>query len=57
MSLRLRLAAMFALVALLTGLAVAVTAPTIIGRGFASLETDSGDLGPGAGGNGRRIRA
>lgn len=49
MSLRLRLAGTFALVALLTGLAVAVAAPTIVGRGFASLEADAGAGASGAG--------
>jgi two-component system sensor histidine kinase BaeS len=48
MSLRLRLAGTFAFVALLTGLAVALAAPTIVGRGFASLEADAG-IGPGNG--------
>lgn len=49
MSLRLRLAGTFALVALLTGLAVAVAAPTIVGRGFANLEAAAG-VSPGPGG-------
>jgi two-component system sensor histidine kinase BaeS len=48
MSLRTRLAGTFALVALLTGLAVAVAAPTIVGRGFASLEAEA-SIGPGNG--------
>jgi two-component system, OmpR family, sensor histidine kinase BaeS len=49
-SLRLRLAAAFALVALLTGISVAVTAPGIIGGGFASLQGDfAGGSGPGLG--------
>ncbi len=51
-TLRVRLAITFALVALLTGLAVVITAPTIIGRGFASLEGDvpaGSGQGPGAG--------
>jgi two-component system, OmpR family, sensor histidine kinase BaeS len=49
MSLRIRLAATFALVALLTGLAVVITAPTIVGRGFASLEGDAVTPGQGPG--------
>ncbi len=48
MSLRVRLGGTFALVALLTGLAVALAAPTIVGRGFARLEGDSAS--PAAGG-------
>lgn len=52
MSLRLRLAGTFALVALLTGLAVAVAAPTIVGRGFASLEADAGSSGSAGAGRG-----
>ena len=49
MSLRFRLAATFALVALLTGLAVVIAAPTIVGRGFASLEGDAVMPGQGPG--------
>ncbi len=53
MSLRLRLAAVLALVALVTAGAIAVTAPTIIGGGFARLEADaspaSGSQSPGPG--------
>jgi two-component system sensor histidine kinase BaeS len=41
MSLRLRLAGALALVALLTAVAVAITAPAIVGRGFAAMEADS----------------
>ena len=40
MSLRFRLALAFAAVALTTGLAVAIAAPFVIGRGFARLESD-----------------
>jgi two-component system sensor histidine kinase BaeS len=51
--LRFRLATTFALVALATGAAVAVTAPSIIGSGFARLQGDAagspGGPGPGAG--------
>lgn len=49
MSLRLRLAAVMALVAVITAMAIAVAAPTIIGRGFARLEADAS---PGTGGQG-----
>ena len=50
MSLRLRLAAAFALVAVLTAAAVAITAPAIVGRGFAAMQDDlTGGLGPGSG--------
>ena len=53
MSLRLRLAAAFALVALLTAAAVAITAPSIVGRGFAAMQAEdmAGGMGrgPGAG--------
>jgi two-component system sensor histidine kinase BaeS len=53
MSLRLRLAASFALVAVLTALAVAVAAPAIVGRGFALIESDATPTtGPGRGGQG-----
>jgi two-component system sensor histidine kinase BaeS len=41
MSLRLRLAGALALVALLTAVAVAITAPAIVGHGFAAMEADS----------------
>ena len=47
MTLRVRLAAAFGLVALLTALLVAVTAPTIVGRGFAAMA--AGDASPGMG--------
>ncbi len=40
MSLRLRLAATFALVALITAAAIALTTPTIVGRGFAQMQND-----------------
>lgn len=51
MSLRLRLAATFALVALVTGLAVAIAAPSIVGRGFARMQQDAAPGGgPGMGG-------
>ena len=50
MSLRLRLAAAFALVALFTAGAVALASPVIIGRGFAQIDTaDTGGRGPGSG--------
>lgn len=51
MSLRLRLAAAFALVALATAAVVAVSAPTIVGRGFAALESEGmpNGAGPGVG--------
>jgi two-component system sensor histidine kinase BaeS len=49
MSLRVRLAATFAIVALLTAVAVAVTAPTIVGRGFAALQAETESSGPGRG--------
>jgi two-component system sensor histidine kinase BaeS len=53
MSLRLRLAASFALVAILTALAVAIAAPAIVGRGFALIESDATPTtGPGRGGQG-----
>jgi signal transduction histidine kinase len=55
MSLRVRLAAILALVALLTALAIALTAPAIIGGGFARLQADEtppGNGGPGPGGPG-----
>jgi two-component system sensor histidine kinase BaeS len=48
MSLRLRLAATFAFVALITAAAVALAAPTIVGRGFAQIESGS-TPGPGQG--------
>jgi two-component system sensor histidine kinase BaeS len=47
-SLRVRLAAAFALVAILTAAAVALTAPSIVGRGFAAMQAD-GTAGPGRG--------
>ena len=46
MSLRVRLAAAFALVAIVTAVAVAITAPSIVGRGFAAMQ---GDIDPGMG--------
>ena len=50
MSLRLRIALLFALVALITGAAVALTAPTIVGRGFAQMQAEtSATPGPGRG--------
>jgi len=51
MSLRLRLAAAFALVAVLTAVAVAITAPSIVGRGFAAMQADDvpGGVGRGQG--------
>ena len=48
MSLRFRLAAAMALVALLTTIAVAIAAPSIVGRGFAAAAL-SGETGPGQG--------
>ncbi len=52
MSLRARLAAAFALVAILTAVAIALTAPTIVGRGFAAMQVDpaAGAVGGGVGG-------
>jgi two-component system, OmpR family, sensor histidine kinase BaeS len=50
MSLRLRLAAAMAFVALLTWLAVAIAAPSIVGRGFSRLQGDG--VSPGGGGPG-----
>jgi two-component system, OmpR family, sensor histidine kinase BaeS len=47
-SLRLRLAAAFALVALITAAAVALATPVIVGRGFAQIETGA-TPGPGQG--------
>jgi two-component system sensor histidine kinase BaeS len=49
MSLRLRLAAAFALVAILTAAAVAIAAPTIVGRGFAAMQADGTSQGMGRG--------
>jgi two-component system sensor histidine kinase BaeS len=51
MSLRVRLAAAFALVAIVTAVAVAIAAPSIVGRGFAAMqgETDPGGMGRGQG--------
>jgi signal transduction histidine kinase len=50
MSLRLRLAAAFALVALLTAAAIALATPLVVGRGFAQLEdTDVPGQGGGSG--------
>ncbi len=49
MSLRLRLTAAFALVALLTAGAVALATPAIVGRGFALLGTPDASPRPGAG--------
>ena len=48
MSLRLRLALAFGLVAILTAAAIALSAPTIVGRGFAAIEAEE----PGATGHG-----
>ena len=48
MSLRVRLAAAFAAVAVITAVAVALTAPTIVGRGFAAMQ-DDGTTGMGRG--------
>jgi two-component system sensor histidine kinase BaeS len=48
MSLRLRLGLAFGLVAILTAAAIALTAPSIVGRGFAAMEADE----PGATGRG-----
>lgn len=50
MSLRVRLAAAFALVALLTAVAIGLTAPAIVGRGFAAMQADGTGMGPGGGG-------
>lgn len=56
MSLRVRLAAAFALVAILTAVAVAVTAPAIVGRGFAAMQADGASPGMGRGpGNGQMV--
>lgn len=53
MSLRVRLGATLAFVALITAAVVALAAPTIVGRGFAQLESDA-TSGPGSGaGQGR----
>ena len=51
MSLRTRLAAAFALVALLTAIAIALAAPAIVGRGFAAMQVDpaASGMGPGMG--------
>lgn len=49
MSLRLRLAAAFALVALITAAAIALTTPTIVGRGFARMQADGTTPGQGMG--------
>ena len=49
MSLRVRLAVACALVAILTAVAVAVTAPTIVGRGFAAIEAADAPVGMGRG--------
>jgi len=48
-SLRTRLAAAFGLVALLTAIAIALTAPTIVGRGFAAMQLDPAASGMGQG--------
>jgi two-component system sensor histidine kinase BaeS len=50
MSLRVRLAAAFALVAIVTAVAVAITAPTIVGRGFAAMQ---GEIDPAGNGRGQ----
>jgi signal transduction histidine kinase len=52
MILRVRLAVAFALVAVFTAAAVALTAPAIVGRGFAAVEADTGLGGTPAGGRG-----
>ena len=52
MSLRLRLTAAFALVALLTAGAVALATPSIVGRGFALVEGSDATSGPQGGGRG-----
>ena len=52
MSLRVRLAAAFALVALLTAVAIALTAPSIVGRGFAAIQADGTVIGGGQGNGG-----
>ena len=52
MSLRLRLTAAFALVALLTAGAVALATPSIVGRGFALVEGTDATGGPQGGGHG-----
>ncbi len=49
MTLRVRLAVAFALVALLTAAAVAITAPAIVGRGFAAIEGPTSSAGSGRG--------
>ncbi len=49
MRLQLRLAAAFALVALVTAVAVALAAPTIVGHGFAAMEGTGVAGGPGQG--------
>lgn len=49
MSLRVRLAAAFAVVAVLTALAIALTAPTIVGRGFAAMAGTDPAAGSGSG--------
>ena len=50
MSLRLRLAAAFAFVALITAVIVALASPVIVGRGFAQIEAgEAGGPGPGGG--------
>jgi two-component system sensor histidine kinase BaeS len=48
MTLRVRLAAAFAAVALLTAIVVAASAPTIVGRGFAAMQS-AGGTAPGQG--------
>jgi two-component system sensor histidine kinase BaeS len=49
MTLRVRLAVAFALVAVFTGAAVVLTAPAIVGRGFAAVESDASGASPGGG--------
>ena len=49
MTLRSRLAAAFALVALLTAVAVAISAPAIVGRGFARMQAEGASPGQGRG--------
>ena len=56
MSLRLRLAATFAFVALITAAAVALATPTIVGRGFAQIESGATPLRRDSAGPGSRAR-
>jgi two-component system sensor histidine kinase BaeS len=52
MTLRLKIALGFAAVALATAAVIAITAPPIIGRGFAQLQSDAASQAPAAGGHG-----